>query len=210
MSNHIPDPGAHSEELPYCIWYPEVASEDTYRQLANRYPQMIYQVARGCAVAGYADLYLELKDVLPEMAVAEEARDAGSDAIFRHIMKQPVRYRIFDDYFRIINDNATSPWPAHLNGDTCVSSMLKQMKQIFNKPADPDNPFEIIFDFPGFEEDTTYNITEDYGVAESVPKVTWSSKSLMLDLLSSPLTADLPAGNKDLLILMAAFYGDTD
>ncbi|KFA55699.1 hypothetical protein S40293_05271 [Stachybotrys chartarum IBT 40293] len=191
MSNHIPDPGAHSEELPYCIWYPEVASEDTYRQLANRYPQMIYQVARGCAVAGYADLYLELKDVLPEMAVAEEARDAGSDAIFRHIMKQP-------------------PTARASHGDTCVSSMLKQMKQTFNKPADPDNPFEIIFDFPGFEEDTTYNITEDYAVAESVPKVTWSSKSLMLDLLSSPLTADLPAGNKDLLILMAAFYGDID
>jgi hypothetical protein len=32
----------------------------------------------------------------------------------------------------------------------------------------------------------------------------------MLDLLSSPLPVDLPAINKDLLILMAAYYGDID
>lgn len=32
----------------------------------------------------------------------------------------------------------------------------------------------------------------------------------MLHLLTSPLPADLPAGNKELLIPTAAFYGDID
>ena len=44
MSNRIPDidPIQRPEEVPYCIWYPKVASEDTYRQLAEKYPQMRY------------------------------------------------------------------------------------------------------------------------------------------------------------------------
>jgi hypothetical protein len=41
-----------------------------------------------------------------------------------------------------------------------------------------------------------------------VPAATISP--LMLDLLSSPLPFDLPAVNKDLLILMAAYYGNID
>lgn len=39
MSNIIPDITA-PYDVPYCNWHPEVASEDTYRQLAQRYPQM--------------------------------------------------------------------------------------------------------------------------------------------------------------------------
>ncbi|KAL2286449.1 hypothetical protein FJTKL_06820 [Diaporthe vaccinii] len=54
MSNNIPDIPA-AEEFPHCIWYPDVASEDSYRQLARRYPQMRYQVGRACAVAGYKE-----------------------------------------------------------------------------------------------------------------------------------------------------------
>ncbi|KAK5174157.1 uncharacterized protein LTR77_001237 [Saxophila tyrrhenica] len=84
---------------------PETAEENTYRELAQRYPQMKYQVARACAVAGYDKLYQEL-DVLPETHIAEEARECGSTAIYDQIMaapvgKQSVGYATtpeFDDY----------------------------------------------------------------------------------------------------------------
>ncbi|KFA53907.1 hypothetical protein S40293_10040 [Stachybotrys chartarum IBT 40293] len=212
MSNHLPDmdPVTRPEELPYCIWYPDVASEDTYRKLAERYPQMRYQVARSCAVAGYTQLFLDLEHVLPEVAVAEDARDAGSHAIFTHIMEQPVQYKVFDDYQRTISPD--NPLPACLNGDTCVVSTIKDQKQAFLTPADPDDWMEMLIDGPGFTE-MRYNITEDQGVQESALKPwekTYSSADLMLDLFTSPLPTHLPAGNKDMLVRTAAFYGDID
>jgi hypothetical protein len=45
---------------PYCIWHPDFADVNTYCELARRYPLMRYQVGRGCAAAGYTDLYTEL------------------------------------------------------------------------------------------------------------------------------------------------------
>lgn len=69
---------------PYCIWYPDIAREDTYRELAERYPSMRYQVGRACAAAGYVDLYKELC-LLPDISIAEEARESdtpGGNEIF--------------------------------------------------------------------------------------------------------------------------------
>jgi hypothetical protein len=73
MNNRVPE-----EELmrnkawhPYCIWYPRVAQEETYSQLAKVFPDLRYQVGRACAVAGYAQLYSEL-DLLPDPCIAEE------------------------------------------------------------------------------------------------------------------------------------------
>jgi hypothetical protein len=57
----------------------------------------------------------------------------------------------------------------------------------------------------------TFDITEDMNIDihnTEVPDATISP--LLLDLLSSPLPFDLPAINKNLLILMAAYYGDID
>ena len=71
MSDRIPDMDSH-DHVPYCIWYPDVASEATYRELAHRYPEMKYAVGRACAVAGYLHLYRELQ-LLPEVHIAEEA-----------------------------------------------------------------------------------------------------------------------------------------
>ncbi|EFQ25874.1 hypothetical protein CGRA01v4_14279 [Colletotrichum graminicola] len=45
MSNTIPDMASPAEK-PYCIWYPDVATEDTYRGIARRYPDMRYQNPR--------------------------------------------------------------------------------------------------------------------------------------------------------------------
>ncbi|KAJ5226522.1 hypothetical protein N7468_007747 [Penicillium chermesinum] len=65
------------EETPYCIWHPDVPSKDTLRALVKKYPQMIYNAARACAIGGYLDLYKEL-DPLPEVHVAEEAGYAAA------------------------------------------------------------------------------------------------------------------------------------
>ncbi|KAJ5256983.1 hypothetical protein N7478_013087 [Penicillium angulare] len=71
MSNMIPNLENPSHQ-PYCIWYPGFAREDTYREIARRYPSMRYQVGRSCAAAGYTTLYKEL-DLLPDVSIAEES-----------------------------------------------------------------------------------------------------------------------------------------
>lgn len=202
MSNGIPD--MKEEEIPYCIWHPEVASESTYRQLVQRYPQMLYHVARACAVAGYTSLYLEL-DVLPDVHVAEEARECGSIAIFEHIISSTVKYSVMNDYTRSID--TSNPQPANLNGDTQVRWMLN-IKQEFTH-ADPyDEDDFSLFYHPGFEEHY-FNITEDLNIADNDPPRP-VPKFDVTPLLSGPLPVHLPTVDKDLLILMAAYYGDID
>lgn len=105
MSNSVPLAEAMSNKAcyPYCIWYPDVATENTYRDLAIRYPDLRYQIGRACAVAGYYNLYRAL-DLLPDVSIAEEAREnkgnAGAQMIFRCIMSAPMRYRVMDDATR--------------------------------------------------------------------------------------------------------------
>lgn len=77
MSNIIPEM-ATDAVTPYCIWYPDVATEETYRELSRRYPRMRYQIGRACAVAGYNKLFDELQ-LLPDVSIAEEA-EANNNA----------------------------------------------------------------------------------------------------------------------------------
>jgi hypothetical protein len=129
MSNEIPEMNA--DELPYCIWYPEVASEATYRELARRYPSMKYLVGRSCAVAGYVNLFHEL-NLLPEVHIAEEAYDNGQWAIFHSIISSDATYSAMDDYARTLE----TPHPADLNGDTAVRSWLEIKHKHEKEPYD--------------------------------------------------------------------------
>jgi len=232
MSGRVPDmdPDGRPQDLPYCIWHPTVPPEATLRHLVARYPAMAYQVGRACAVAGYTALYREL-DILPEVAIAEEARAAGCSAdIFADIMARPVRYRVFDDYTRTIaiNNNSASPAaPAYLNGDTAVRARLGA-KQAFQPPAgrrDPDDPAVEGPDryLKGIElgfRPQTFDITEDQSIGERATHdgFWWEEEEEplrpfevpMADLLVRPLPPDLPTGEKNLLILMAAYNGDID
>ncbi|CAP99255.1 hypothetical protein E8E15_009655 [Penicillium rubens] len=124
MSNIIPDMQDPATE-PYCIWYPEPASEETYRELARRYPSMRYQVGRACAAAWYTDLYQEL-DLLPDVSIAEEARNAAEDAdIYKIIMSAPQRWAVMDDFTRSVNlENPQAP--AFLNGNVKPRRALGQ------------------------------------------------------------------------------------
>ncbi|KAL5048110.1 hypothetical protein BDW71DRAFT_196484 [Aspergillus fruticulosus] len=80
MSNVVPDGLEVPEAQPYCIWNPDFANEDTYRQVAQPCPSMRYQ---------------QELDLLPDVSIAEEARDGhteGGDQIYILIMSSPINY----------------------------------------------------------------------------------------------------------------------
>ncbi|KAL0935448.1 uncharacterized protein CTRU02_210039 [Colletotrichum truncatum] len=198
MSNIVPEM-LTDDDMPYCIWYPHVASEETYRELAERHPGMRYLVGRACAVAGYSKLYGEL-DILPEVSIAEEARDnsssEGSKAIFDAIMRQPICYKVLDDYKRRLNvDNPSSP--AWMNGDIAVRSSL-------NVRLGPDKYEEWGLHY--------FNITEDYNIDRASSEITNHEPLAAEDvaLFYTPLLSHLPTTNKDALILMAAYEGNLE
>jgi hypothetical protein len=191
----------HRSWYPYCIWYPRVASEETYRRLAAAVPDMRYQVGRACAVAGYFQLYDEL-DLLPDPTIAEEAREnkqgpaaGGAALIYERIMAAPTRYSVMNDYERTVELDNAKPG-AHLNADTAVVASLEQRK----RPAEDYGSAWKYFD-----------ITEDGGIdvktVELPPTRLSASEAALLD---SPLPVDLPTIHKDLMILVAAFEGNLD
>lgn len=204
MSGRIPEMQA-PEDIPYCIWYPEVASEETYRRLAQIYPQMRYHIGRACAVAGYSSLLREL-NLLPDVHIAAEARDSGNTAIFDSIMAASKRYSVMNDYERTVDLGAElqpSSLPhVYLNGDTAVTSSL-DLKQAHTAPSD--------YHDPGYKR-SPFNITEDWNIAEeSVSEDVLASRPDVSPWLYTPLPQDYPTNaNKDALILMAAYYGDVD
>ncbi|OJJ08845.1 hypothetical protein ASPVEDRAFT_418764 [Aspergillus versicolor CBS 583.65] len=193
MSNIIPDMTAH-DDMPYCIWHPDVAAEETYRKLAAQYPQMRYQVGRACAVAGYVDLYKEL-NLLPDVHIAEEARDNRCTVIYDLIMGAEAKYDVMNDYNRTVN--LENPPKSYLNGETQVCSML-EVKHAHEK----DWQFGDSFCY--------FNITEDMNIDSYTTHGDEAITEDVTPFLYAPLPVDLPTVNKDLLILTAAYYGDID
>lgn len=204
MSNEVPDE-MPPEHIPYCIWYPDVPSEDTCRRLAQHYPNMKYHVGRTCAVAGYVGLYWEL-DLLPDVAIAEEAREAGpmSVEIFEDITQRLLRYSVMDDYKLKVNLDHPRQG-AFINCDTAVKSML-EIRQDVRHEFEPyrGGTFRSLR--------SNFDITEDDSIDDHD---TAAQHNPPLDechvpLLYSPLPLDLPTMNKDVLILMAAYEGNVD
>ncbi|GKT96469.1 hypothetical protein Ct61P_14319 [Colletotrichum tofieldiae] len=198
MSNVVPEITT-DDDKPYCIWYPDIASGETYRELAKRYPDMRYLVGRTCAVAGYADLYNELA-LLPEISIAEEARDCsskeGSRVIFDTIMHQPICNEILNDYTRSFRPDSPKS-PAFMNGDTAVRSSLDVRLGMDKYPQWGKHYF---------------NITEDFNIDEtSSEKGNFEELAPEhIALLYTPLLSHLPTTNKDPLILMAACEGNIE
>ncbi|KAI0424369.1 hypothetical protein F5Y09DRAFT_324560 [Xylaria sp. FL1042] len=192
MSNSIPEFMAE-DQLPYCIWHPEFAKEGTYRALRRQYPRMEYVVGRACAAAGYDALYFELH-LSPDVSIAEEARESGTDGgdrIYDSIMNAPVRYAIMNDFGPSIN--LENRQPAFLNGDTVVHWLLEYRSV---------TPWKPNYRFPDIEEDMhadkeACNLTVELNEAD-------------IELLYTPLPQDLPTVKKTLLIQMAAFEGNID
>ncbi|WYZ39552.1 hypothetical protein EsH8_III_001466 [Colletotrichum jinshuiense] len=212
MSNTIPRMSTAAVK-PYCIWHPDVATEDTYRELALHYPDMRYQVGRACAVAGYNTLYGEL-NLLPDISIAEEARDNGHFDIFEAIVSQDKRYAVMDDYTRTVN--LESPRAGSLNGDTAVRSTLSAARSTVSD-AIVEHPPGIDFGFlPGYKVVQSYDnhyfdIEEDAHVnASEFDPERVSLESEFVDLVWKTLPRDLPTTKKDALIVAAAWDGNMD
>ncbi|GKT41749.1 uncharacterized protein ColSpa_01930 [Colletotrichum spaethianum] len=197
---------------PYCIWYPDVASEETYRELARRYPDMRYQIGRACAVAGYATLHKELR-LLPDISIAEEARDNGHTAIYEAIVSQDTRYAVMNDYTRTVN--LESPRPGFLNGDTAVRSTLSGTRPAHELSPESQKISQRPFFYEGISlqsyEEHYFDIQEDAHINyfESDPQRT-RLEDEFVDLLWNLLPRDLPTINKDALIVAAAWDGNAD
>ncbi|QGI84466.1 hypothetical protein CEK26_011183 [Fusarium fujikuroi] len=190
MSNDIPE-RMTAEEQPYCIWHPEMATEDTYRSLASKFPDMRYQVGRACAAAGYGALYREL-DLLPEVSIAEETRESETDGgklIYDEIMSFKYRYAVMDDCKRTIK-LMDYECPAYLNGNTELDEALHAGSTTTSFHASK----------------RTHLGLEDQQVDERHGKLTDDEAKL----LYSPLPGDLPTVKKTLLTQMAAHDGNIE
>lgn len=222
MDNVVPSDMDAEADTPYCIWHPSVPSKETLRGLAARYPGMKYQIGRACAVAGedYADLYRELQ-ILPDVHIAEEARECGNKAIYDEIMAQPTRYDIMNDYERTIHSTTGLQGGSYLNGDTAVVRSL-QIKQgigypdILEDESDEEEIESALAMSPGFRENT-FDITEDMNLDEQDTELdpclnpdAQVQNYDIVSILTQPLPLDLPTVDKDLIILLAAYYGDID
>ncbi|KAG7411309.1 hypothetical protein Forpe1208_v010384 [Fusarium oxysporum f. sp. rapae] len=182
MSNGIPE-WMTAEEQPYCIWHPDMATEDTYRSLASKFPDMRYQ---------------EL-DLLPEVSITEEARESETDGgklIYEEIMSFKSRYAIMDDCKRTI-ELMDYECPAYLNGNTEVRWRLTARQGITRWSND-----DLL---PCIEEDMHLSL-EDQELGERHGTLTDEEAKL----LYSPLPRDLPTVKKTLLTQMAAHDGNIE
>ncbi|KAJ6103108.1 hypothetical protein N7486_005535 [Penicillium sp. IBT 16267x] len=197
MSNMMPDLQNPSHQ-PYCIWYPDFAEEDTYREIARQYPSMRYQVGRACAAAGYTNLYKEL-DLLPDISIAEEARESGQGSeIYQSIMSAAQRYAVMNDFTRSI-DMDTPRTPAFLNGDMKPRWSLDQR---FPPPKDLPNTSADDIDI---EEDGFIGIEEI-----EIDQARYHLGPEQAKLLWTPLPLDIPIFEKGVLTQMAAYEGNVD
>ncbi|KAG8420586.1 hypothetical protein J3459_010948 [Metarhizium acridum] len=176
----------------YCIWYPDIASQDTHRKVAEAFPDMRYQVGRPCAVAGYDELYRE-RELLPDVFIAEEARESGSHGsrrIFDHIKAMPTRYGVMNHYK--LDINLESPQPiACLNADTAVLATLKGRRRSCNGLG------KRLWRY--------FNTTVDWGAGEEGVKLdVFTLTNSEIALPASLLPFDLPTMHKDLVIPVSA------
>lgn len=208
MSGKIPQVDKYKpEHYPYCIWFPDIAAEQTYAELAKEYPDMRYQVGRACAVAGYTELYKSL-ELLPDVCIAEEAQantTSGGD-IFKLIMASPTKYTVMNDYENTVD--LQSPPVAFLNDDTAVRPGL-DLRETPKRPS-----LGKLSDLKtGKWSAVHWDITEDGCLTDQDRHCLIEYPPLQPEyahLLYSPLPLDLPPINKDVLILMAAYEGNID
>ncbi|SPO07223.1 uncharacterized protein DNG_09917 [Cephalotrichum gorgonifer] len=221
MSGAVPSINA-TDEVPYCIWHPDTAPEQTYRDLWAKYcrefPLITWAVARACATAGSVNLYREL-NLVPCVEVAEEARESdcpGSNEIYEIIVRQAIRYSVMDDYTRTIHEPRAG---AFLNGDTQVRYQLDYRSQFMNQKTtlfgdSDDSDDEDYGDVTLFGDAVEgglpiFDITEDMLVGIGTTRSSRPPHDFT-DLLVNPLPADLPVLDKTILTHMAAYNGNID
>ncbi|KAF5983160.1 hypothetical protein FBULB1_3949 [Fusarium bulbicola] len=134
MSNRIPEM-RKPEDIPYCFWHPDVPSQENLRQLLKAHPTLFmrYKSGRACAAGGYEELYKEL-DLLPDVAIAEEARDnlPASQGIYDLVMGAQNLYRVMNDYNLCLGSQYTTeifPPPFDITEDWCMAADGKRLEE---------------------------------------------------------------------------------
>lgn len=207
MRNTILDMSS-DEVKPYCIWYPGLATEETYPELSRRYSDMCYHAGRACAVAGYNDLHNEL-DLLLDVSIAEEARDNNHTVIFEAIVSQNVRFAVMDDYTRTAKIESPRAG-AYLKGDTAVRSTLPVIN--VEHPADTGSHYYLDTRQLHYRDDHYFDIQGDANISTTgfPDSDGMRLESEFVDLVWKPLSGDLPTLKKDVLIVAAAWDGNMD
>ncbi|KAL8306335.1 hypothetical protein RB600_010258 [Gaeumannomyces tritici] len=135
-----------------------------------------------------------------------------------------------NDYTRTIQEDNPVPAQHGLNEDTAVRSILDYSRSFLNRTwLDHmdlhDTRLSPSWNFLGHVLAPYYfNITEDWSIGKATTfgfkghynnhaapdeeGILRPKHDAMLSLLRNPLPHDLPAGDKDVLILMAAYHGD--
>jgi hypothetical protein len=160
---------------------------------------MRYQVGRACAAAWYTDLYKEL-DLLPNVSIAEEARNAAEDAdIYKIIMSAPQRWAVMDDFTRSVNLE-NPPAPAFLNGN------MKFRRALGRRVLLPKNLPDTTADDINIEEDGFIGLKEQLSKVDRDAIVGPGAKLGPGDSehLWMPLPPDLPVLDKRPPTQMAA------
>lgn len=210
ISNVVPDIQSPATE-PYCIWYPDFASEETYRELVRQYPSMRYKVGRACVAAGFTNLYKEL-DLLPEVSIAEQARNAAECAegtegaevaedadIYQIIMSAPQRWAVMNDFTRSV-DTECPKSPAFIHGN------MKPRRALEQRVLPPKNLPDTTADDIDIEEDGFIGLKENVSTIDRGTKFGPADS----EYLWMPLPLDLPLLDKRLPTQLAAWEDNVD
>lgn len=199
--------------LPYCIWYPRLASQHTYRTLYSLHPHMKYSIARACVIANYVELYDEM-NLLPEVNIMLEAYDANNMYMYNSIMSSCVKYYVMDDY----NRRYVKPIVTNHNlNDTCTISMIRQLPQI----CYDDEDLRIRYNNNIVRNSIYFDIMAD-GCICSPADYRWYNDSVNGDLfnedsitlykllVSQHICYMFIHVNKDVVVLHSAYHGSID
>ncbi|KXN73997.1 hypothetical protein CONCODRAFT_3072 [Conidiobolus coronatus NRRL 28638] len=120
INNNITIP--FPESLPYCICFPRVTCEYTYRELYRRYPELMYNIARACAIADYRQLCNEL-NILSETNLMTEAYYTDGNTRSHLLNLDKPMYAVMDELkAEIINPRQV----VHNFGCTAICSLLEK------------------------------------------------------------------------------------
>jgi hypothetical protein len=157
-----------------------------------------------CGSRVYRSLSRKL-DLLPDVAVAEEARHSGEKGhpISKIIMAAPVRYAGMDDYSHPVRQDVVAG--AFLNGDTSVRSTLDKKQSVVHRGRRGYETVNLDIRKPMLDIAEDWRVDVEGSRLEARPV-----DPKAVELIWRPLPRDLPTVDKDLLILMAAWSGNID
>jgi hypothetical protein len=104
----------------FCIWYPDTPTKDTYRKLYKTHKEFAYQIAHGCMLSKYNDVFKEI-NVLPEILSLMGAEASNNLELYKYIKSRiPSEglWKVVDESFGMVGD------PIRVeDSSTCISPL---------------------------------------------------------------------------------------